>query len=250
MRDEIFADEYSPINTARSSFSSQYSGSYRPPSGHDRSGGADHWHQKQTQKQKQQKQQQQLNEQKQKIQQHHHLQKQHQLNLKQHHQQRLSQQQKRKQQKSRVTDSYNNDDDNDDVDGNGESDGGDTTPLSSPCKERSARNFDDDESSKEEVSVDKANFWLRSGYNDDNGGERGGGGSGGGGGDCGGYHRGSSGGSATVEDSWNYGMGKAIDDETPSTSRVGSSGRSSSRSGGHRPSRRYLVEQNRPREGW
>lgn len=216
-RDELFADDYSPINTARSSASSQYSGAGRPPSGHDRK-----------QNQKQQQQQQQLKRQ--------------QLN----------------QQKSRVTD------DGDDGEGSGDGDGdGDTTPLSSPCREPSARNFDDDDSSKEEVSVDKTNFWLQSGYADENGGGssgggggdggdggggRGGGGSGGGSG-CG-YPRGSSGGSATAEDSWNTGMGRALDDDTPSTSCIGSSGRSSSRSSARKPSRRYLVEQNRLREGW
>ena len=205
-RHELFADEYSPMNTARSSASSQYSGAGRPSSNHDR-----RQNQNQKQKQKQRKRQQ--------------------LN----------------QQKSRVTGDDDNDDNDDDSDRDGD---GDTMPLASPCKEQSARNFDDDDSSKEEVSVDKASFWPQSGYADESGGGNGGHGCdcGGGGGD--GYRRGSSGGSATAEDSWNTEMGRALDDDTPSTSRIGSSGRSSSRSGARRPSRRYLVEQNRLRSGW
>ena len=214
-RDELFADDFSPINTARSSASSQYSGAGRPPSGHDR-------------KQKQNPKQQQQQQQRQQHQQHQHQQQQQQQQQQKRNQQRNQQQ--LHQQKSRVTD--------DDDESESDSDG-DTTPLSSPCREQSARNFDDDDSSKEEVSVDEMNFWPQSGYADGNGG----------GGGCG-YPRGSSGGSATVEDSWNTGMGRALDDDTPSNSRIGSSGRSSSRSSVRKPSRRYLVEQNRLREGW
>lgn len=114
-------------------------------------------------------------------------------------------------------------------------------------------NYDDDEVSTnggedgrygKAIAVDKASsYWPRSGY---------GGGGGGGGGSA---ARGSSGGSATAEDSWSMSLGRGFDDDTPSSSRVGSSGRKpcSSRPGSKnkaRPSRRYLVEQNRLREEW
>lgn len=60
--------------------------------------------------------------------------------------------------------------------------------------------------------------------------------------------------SSTGNDTWSVG-GKAKGcydcDETPPTSGLGSSGRSSSRSSGsQRTPRRYLVEQNRYRQGW
>lgn len=111
-------------------------------------------------------------------------------------------------------------------------------------------NYDDDEAStnggedgrcEKPIATDKASsYWPRSGY---------------GGGGGGSAARGSSGGSATAEDSWSMSLGRGYDDETPSSSRVGSSGRKpcSSRPGSQnkaRPSRRYLVEQNRLREEW
>ena len=60
-RHELFADEYSPMNTARRSASSQYSGAGRPSSNHDR-----RQNQNQKQKQKQRKRQQ-LNQQKSRV---------------------------------------------------------------------------------------------------------------------------------------------------------------------------------------
>lgn len=114
-------------------------------------------------------------------------------------------------------------------------------------RRRAQSNFDDDESSREEdghghgtLTLDEASYWLRSaGLPSGNAGgsnkmhER----------------RTTSGGSITAEDSWSGGMGRGgyYDDDTPSTSHFGSSGRSNSAS---RPSRRYLVEQNRLRQGW
>lgn len=74
-----------------------------------------------------------------------------------------------------------------------------------------------------------------------------------------GVPRGNSSGSVTAEESWSSGLGRGPDEDT--SSRIGSGRLPSSRSGSRqsssrpsssslRPARRYLVEQNKFRQGW
>lgn len=69
-----------------------------------------------------------------------------------------------------------------------------------------------------------------------------------------GYPRASSSGSVTAEESWSSGLGRGAEEDTSSrvgSGRLPSSRQSSSRqSSSARPARRYLIEQNRLRQGW
>lgn len=69
-----------------------------------------------------------------------------------------------------------------------------------------------------------------------------------------GYPRASSSGSVTAEESWSSGLGRGAEEDTSSrvgSGRLPSSRQSSSRqSSSARPARRYLMEQNRLRQGW
>ncbi|CAN0237386.1 unnamed protein product [Pylaiella littoralis] len=121
------------------------------------------------------------------------------------------------------------------------------TSTASPV-ETSGRNFDNDDCSRyedEEVSVDRTNYWIQSGYagsKDAASSSRGGDSS-------------SRGGSATAEDvSWNTGMLVGSSSRSAETPRVGSRrgvGGSAGVGRSSQPSRRYLAEQNQFRQqGW
>ncbi|CBJ31721.1 conserved unknown protein [Ectocarpus siliculosus] len=128
---------------------------------------------------------------------------------------------------------------------------------------RNGRNFDNDDFSRgdgdeeeEEVSVDRTNYWLQSGYAGGNGAAgyyaaTAGCSGGGGGGGSGHSARGASGGSATAEDmSWNAGMMGGMSSRSRGSSR-GNSGNGSSGRGGSGLPRRYLTEQSMLRQqGW